>query len=185
MYIQIIVFMILSLIFYSIWYAQAQIKKQIAVKNDELQQKEAQTKRVFLFEDTLIHHNLDCWSLYAKLERGQDVQEVERFLANPQMFFPPHILEELPEYLSMPLSEGNTLLHVSAIKGYQRVTEMLCGLGVNVMHANYQGNTALHCAAFSGNGSIVTYLYQKMPLVSVKNSDGLSARQLALRFKKA
>jgi len=181
-HVQIIIFFVFCLIFLV---AQCIAKNKQAKQDDAFPSiqisKEENTKRVFIAAGALIRDNLDVWSLYARLEKGHDIQELERFLGDPQMFFPPHILEELPDYLSTSVEEGNTLLHIAAAKGHQRIVEKLCGLGVNLMHANYQGNTPLHAAALAGHKAVVMYLYEKMPLVDLKNSDGLSVKQVALQ----
>lgn len=178
-YVQIMIFIAFCMLFVAF---ELVANKNISIQEMPTDQNSPSPSRLFFAQGALARNNLDVWSLYTRLEKGQDVQDIEHFLANPQMFFQPHILEELPDYLSTPVQEGNTLLHLAIVKGYQRIVEKLYGLGVDVMYANHEGNTPLHLAAKAGHKSSFLFLYQRMPLLEVKNNDGLSAKQMALQY---
>lgn len=80
--------------------------------------------------------------------------------------------------LSMCNSEGRTLLHLAALKGYLKLSTVLIKAGVHVDDRDKFGFTPLHFAAIGGNYKVIRLLLtcQSNPLALSNN--GMTVRRL-------
>ena len=62
------------------------------------------------------------------------------------------------DYMTYVSPEGDTCLHIAALRGNKRAVELLVLAGLDVNQAGDMGNTPLHYAVLSGNMEVVEFL---------------------------
>ncbi len=80
---------------------------------------------------------------------------------------------------------GASLMHVAAEHGHISILEALTQAGVNRNAQDLNGNTPLHYAAMNGQLLAVQYLVLHDVDVSIKNTSGETAQELALKLNKS
>lgn len=76
-------------------------------------------------------------------------------------------------------AEGQTLLHLSALKGYSKVVSALLQKGARVDYRDVSGYTPLHYASLSGDRSSIEMLLSCRAKVDAKTDDGLTPEDVA------
>lgn len=82
------------------------------------------------------------------------------------------ILQANPNLVNVPDYDGNTTLHLAAMRGHAQAASFLLDRGADVNAQNHAGMTPLHLAAKEGFLDVVDVLLLRHPKMDIKDSRG-------------